>query len=186
MCSDRPACDNPGQPAAGDRVALHPVARIPLRRSRDEEEKPVAPPRTPPRGRPSPTARPGRRARTPEQTEKRRLRDRLREGPARFIGRNAWLRRRYARMILRSIEKRRRKDKPLPDNLVELERRLRGMPPAKREQMLEQVLEYQAEPNAVNNRAARRAAERPERMSGRGKGRRPGMPAGQRPRQRPR
>ncbi len=118
-------------------------------------------------------------------TKRKRLR-RLREAPARFIGRTPWLRRRYARRILRAIDRYQDKGRPLPENLSRLERQLRRVPKPKRQQLVEQMMEMGSEDDVSTNRALRRAAGRQERQKGqRGGGLRPGTPPGQ-PRQRPR
>lgn len=117
---------------------------------------------------------------------KRTLRRRLRDAPARFIAHTAWLRRRYARRILRTIDKFQDKGRPLPANLERLERQLRRIPKPKRQQVVEQMMEMGSEDDVSTNRALRRAAGRQERQKGqRGGGLRPGTIPGQ-PRQRPR
>ena len=117
---------------------------------------------------------------------KRKWLRRLRSAPARFIGRTAWLRRRYARRILKTIDKYQDKGRPLPENLVRLERQLRRVPKPKRQQLMEQMMEMGSEDDVSTNRALRRAAGRQERQKGqRGGGLRPGTLPGQ-PRQRPR
>lgn len=117
---------------------------------------------------------------------RRKLRRRLREAPARFIGRHQWLRRRYARRILRTIDKFQDKGRPLPENLSRLERQLRRVPKPKRQQLVEQMMEMGSEEDVSTNRALRRAAGRQERQKGqRGGGLRPGSLPGE-PRQRPR
>jgi hypothetical protein len=117
---------------------------------------------------------------------KRRRFRRLREAPARFIGRTPWLRRRYARRIVRMIDKYKKKGRPLPENLTRLERQLRRIPQPKRAQTVEQMMEMSAEPDQGTNRALRRAAGRQERQKGsRGGGLRPGTLPGQPQRQRP-
>jgi hypothetical protein len=117
---------------------------------------------------------------------RRKLLRRLRDAPARFIGRTPWLRRRYARRILRTIDKLQDKGRPLPDNLSRLERQLRRVPKPKRQQVVEQMMEMGSEDDVLTNRALRRAAGRQERQKGqRGGGLRPGTMPGQ-PRQRPR
>jgi hypothetical protein len=116
--------------------------------------------------------------------KRRRLR-KLRELPARFIGRTPWLRRRYARRIVKTIEKYRTKNRPLPDNLQRLERQLRRVPQPKRQQVVEQMMEAGSEQDLTVNRALRRAAGRQERQKGtKGGGLRPGLPP-QQQRQRP-
>ncbi|MGC8471201.1 MAG: hypothetical protein ACP5PM_02775 [Acidimicrobiales bacterium] len=118
-------------------------------------------------------------------TKRKRLR-KLRELPARFIGRTPWLRRRYARRILRTIDKFQDKGRPLPENLSRLERQLRRVPKPKRQRIVEQMMEMGSEEDIITNRALRRAAGRQERQKGqRGGGARPGTLPGQ-PRQRPR
>ena len=122
---------------------------------------------------------------TTTPTKRRRLR-KLRELPARFIGRTPWLRRRYARRILKTIDKFQDKGRQLPDNLSRLERQLRRVPKPKRQQIVEQMMEMGSEDDVSSNRALRRAAGRQERQKGqRGGGLRPGTLPGQ-PRQRPR
>src|SRR5579875_1174277 len=117
--------------------------------------------------------------------KRRRLR-KLRDLPARFIGRTPWLRRRYARRILKTIDKYQEKKRPLPENLSRLERQLRRVPKPKRQQLVEQMMEMGSEEDVTTNRALRRAAGRQERQKGqRGGGLRPGTVPGQ-PRQRPR
>ncbi len=117
---------------------------------------------------------------------RRKLWKKVRDAPARFIGRTPWLRRRYARRILRTIDKLQDKGRPLPDNLSRLERQLRRVPKPKRQQVVEQMMEMGSEDDVLTNRALRRAAGRQERQKGqRGGGLRPGTMPGQ-PRQRPR
>ena len=113
-------------------------------------------------------------------TEKPKPRRRLRELPARVIGRTPWLRRRYARRLLKTIEKSRKKHRPLPENLEQIERQLRRVAPPKRAEILEQMLEYGASSDANLSRELRRASNRQERRSGKGGGTRPGLPPGQR------
>jgi len=116
---------------------------------------------------------------------KKRFR-KIREFPARLIGRTPWLRRRYARRIVRTIDKYREKGRPLPESLTRLERQLRRVPGPKREELVEQMMEMGSEQDLTTNRALRRAAGRQERQKGqRGGGLRPGTLPGQ-PRQRPR
>lgn len=113
-------------------------------------------------------------------------RRRIRDVPARFIARTPWLRRRYARRIVRTIDKFQQKNRPLPENLKSLERQLRRVPKPKREQVVEQMMEMGGNDDVTTNRALRRAAGRQERHKGqRGGGLRPGTLPGQ-PRQRPR
>lgn len=114
-------------------------------------------------------------------------RRRLRDLPARFIARTPWLRRRYARRIVRTIDRFQRKGRPLPENLSRIERQLRRIPGPKRAQAIEQMMELSSEQQqATPSRAMRRAAGRQERQKGsKGGGLRPGTLPGQ-PRQRTR
>ena len=117
--------------------------------------------------------------------QKRRRLRKVRELPARFIARTPWLRRRYARRIVRTIDKFKDKGRPLPENLQRLERQLRRVPPPKRQQLVEQMMEMSSDEDLSSNRALRRAAGRQERQKGqRGGGLRPGTLPGQ-PRSRP-
>lgn len=115
--------------------------------------------------------------------KRRRLR-KLREAPSRFISRTPWLRRRYARRMVRTIDKYKDKKRPLPENLARLERQLRRVPPPKRAEMVEQMMEMSSQPTAgVSNRALRRASGRQDRQKGsKGGGLRPGTLPGQRQR----
>lgn len=115
-----------------------------------------------------------------EAKEKKPKRRRLREMPARVIARTPWLRRRYARRLLRSIRKSREKGRKLPENLVRIERQIRHLPPARQQQLLEQMMEYGTTDTSEMSREMRRAAERQERQRGSGKGVRPGVGPGQR------
>ncbi|MGH9083336.1 MAG: hypothetical protein ACRDY3_12900 [Acidimicrobiales bacterium] len=110
---------------------------------------------------------------------------RLRNFPARLIGRIGWLRRRYVRRVLRTIDRSREKHKPLPESLVRIDRLLRRVPKHKRAETLEQMLEAGSTPEPDLNRSLRRAAGRQERQSGKkGAGLRPGIGPGQRAEQR--
>ena len=99
----------------------------------------------------------------------------------RVIGRTPWLRRRYARFLLRSVKKQRAKGRQLPENLLRMERHVRGLPPQKQAEMVEQLLETGAtwRPEDLG-RAMRRAGAKQERRSGKGRGVRPGLAPGQR------
>jgi hypothetical protein len=120
-------------------------------------------------------------------TPKRKPRAKLRDIPARFIARTPWLRRRYAKRLIRTIDRYKEKGRPLPDSLARLERQLRRIPAPKRAQTVEQMMELGAEQDdATPSRAVRRAAGRQERQKGtKGGGLRPGTLPGQ-PRQRAR
>ena len=105
----------------------------------------------------------------------------VRELPGRVIGRIPWLRRRYARFLLRSIKKQRAKGRALPEGLTRVERQVKGLPPHKQAELLEKLLETGAtwQPETAG-RAMRRASTKQERRSGRGPGTRPGLLPGQR------
>lgn len=122
-----------------------------------------------------------------ETAPKRRRLRKLREAPSRFISRTPWLRRRYARRMVRTIDRYKDKRRPLPENLSRLERQLRRVPPPKRVEMVEKMMEMSTEQaDAVSNRALRRASGRQERQKGsKGGGLRPGTLPGQRQRQGP-
>lgn len=110
---------------------------------------------------------------------------RIRNFPGRLIARTPWLRRRYVRRVLRTIDRSREKNRTLPDSLVRIDRMLRRVPKAKRAEALEQMLEAGSTPETELNRALRRAAGRQERQSGKkGAGLRPGLGPGQRVEQR--
>lgn len=120
------------------------------------------------------------------QPAKRSILARIRDVPARFIGRTPWLRRWYSGRIVRTIDKYKAKGRPLPDNLVRLEHQLRRVPKPKRQKVVEEMMEVGSQQDVTTNRALRRAAGRQERQKGqRGGGLRPGTAPGQ-PRQRPR
>ena len=118
---------------------------------------------------------------------KRRRLSKLREAPSRFISRTPWLRRRYARRMVKTIDRYREKHRPLPENLSRLERQLRRVPPPKRVEMVEKMMEMSSQPEAtVSNRELRRASGRQERQKGsKGGGLRPGTLPGQRQKQGP-
>lgn len=100
--------------------------------------------------------------------------------PARVIARTPWLRRRYARRLVRSIKKSREKGRKLPENLLRIERQIRHLPPARQEQLLEQMMEYGTTDTAEMSREMRRAVGRQDRRRASGKGVRPGVAPGQR------
>lgn len=110
---------------------------------------------------------------------------RIRRFPGRLVGRTPWLRRRYVRRVLRSIDRSRKKNRPLPDSLVRIDRMLRRVPKPKRAQVLEEMLEAGSAPEPELNRALRRSAARQDRQSGKSRaGSRPGVGPGQRVEQR--
>ncbi|HVX20634.1 MAG TPA: hypothetical protein VHB02_04740 [Acidimicrobiales bacterium] len=117
--------------------------------------------------------------------KRRRLR-KLREAPARFVARIPWLRRRQARRLVKTMERYREKNRPLPENLSRLEKQLRRLPKNKRAEAVEQMMEMSVQPDQSTNRALRRASGRQERQKGtKGGGLRPGTLPGQRQRQGP-
>lgn len=109
---------------------------------------------------------------------------RIRSFPGRLVGRTPWLRRRYVRRVLRSIDRAHDKNRQMPESLVRIDRMLRRVPKHKRAEALEQMLEAGSTPETELNREVRRAANRQERRSGKGGGLRPGMGPGQRIEQR--
>ncbi len=110
---------------------------------------------------------------------------RIRSFPARLVGRTPWLRRWYARRLLRTIDKSRTKSRPLPESLQRIDRTLRRVPKPKRAEVLEQMLEAGSTPEPELNRALRRAAGRQDRQSGKSRaGTRPGVGPSQRVEQR--
>ncbi len=115
---------------------------------------------------------------TAGRTSKRR---RIRDIPGDFIVRTPWLRRRYAKRLLKTFKKSREKGRRLSGNLALIERQLRPLPPAKQQQALEQILEMgSTSKQTAASREMRRATERSERQGTRGKGVRPGLAPGQR------
>jgi hypothetical protein len=111
----------------------------------------------------------------------KRKRRRLREIPGDFIARTPWMRRRYAKYLARSLRKSRKKGRKLPENLVEIERRIRHLSPTRQVETIEQLLEFgSATRSQPQSRVMRRALERQDRRSGSGKGVRPGLPGGAR------
>ncbi|MGI8750933.1 MAG: hypothetical protein ACR2MN_01180 [Acidimicrobiales bacterium] len=109
---------------------------------------------------------------------------RIRRSIARLTMRSSFLRGRYVRRVLKSIEKSKAKSRRLPPELHELSKQLSRVPKNKQAEALEEALK--AGPDAADQagRAMRRAAAAQQRQSGRGQGRyRPGMappPPGQR------
>jgi predicted alpha/beta-hydrolase family hydrolase len=98
----------------------------------------------------------------------------------RMIARVPWLRRRYARYVLRYIEKSRKKGRDLPPELAQLDRQLIRVPPSKRAELLETALVTGNDPSAASSRAMRRALARQSRQRSSGKGQRPGTVGGSR------
>lgn len=98
---------------------------------------------------------------------------------SRVMTRVPWVRRRYVRYILKSIEKSRKKGRTLPPELERLDKQLMKIPPSKRPEMLEQMLAMN-DPSAAASRQMRRAMERQNRQRSNGKGQRPGSLGGSR------
>lgn len=117
-----------------------------------------------------------------DPTAEKKPRRKIRELPARVIARTPWLRRRYARYLVRMMKKSRAKGRQLPVDLVRVERQIRSLPPAVQAQRLEEMLEFGAARDASSaSRELRRAVERQDRRSGKGQGGvRPGLAPGQR------
>jgi len=102
---------------------------------------------------------------------------RVRASIARVTMKSSFLRRRYVRRVLKSIEKAKAKGRRLPPELYELSKQLSRVPKAKQAEALEDAIK--AGPDAPDSagRAMRRAASAQQRQSGRGQGRhRPGTP----------
>jgi predicted alpha/beta-hydrolase family hydrolase len=98
----------------------------------------------------------------------------------RLVARIPWLRRRYARYILRYIDKSRKKGRDLPPELQQLDRQLMRVPSSKRAELIETALVTGADPSAGSSRAMRRAMARQSRQRPSGKGQRPGTLGGSR------
>ena len=95
------------------------------------------------------------------------------------------IRRLYARRLMKYMAKSKRKGRPIPGELAQLDEYLAKLPAKQRQAMLEATLSGELDTQA--SRTMRRAAERQTRRSGQGTGRqRPGMPPLPGPRPRPR
>lgn len=99
---------------------------------------------------------------------------RLRSLPSRIIARTPFLRRWYARFIVRNIAKQRKKGRRLPESMLRLERQVKHLPPAKKVETVEQLLEAGAASETASGRALRRAMDKQERRKGSGSGYRVG------------
>lgn len=87
-----------------------------------------------------------------------------------------FLRRLYARRLLAFIDKSKKKNRKLPEELRRLDQVIAKLPKPQRPKAVEEALSSGREQEM--SREVRRAAERQERLSGRrGGSRRPGMPA---------
>jgi hypothetical protein len=96
----------------------------------------------------------------------------IRAAISRTIGKVPFLRRFYVRRLLRYLEKAKRKGRPLPLQLQELDANLGRLKERDRAAALEEALQFQGQDWA--GRDLRRAAARQQRQRGSGKGRRPG------------
>lgn len=115
-----------------------------------------------------------------DPTVEKKPRRKIRQLPGRLIARTPWLRRRYARYLVRMMKKSRAKGRQLPVDLVRIERQIRSLPPAVQAQRIEEMLEFGSARDTAASREMRRAVERQERRSGKSGGVRPGLAPGQR------
>ncbi len=86
----------------------------------------------------------------------------------------AFIRRWYARRMIKFIDKSKTKHRQMPQHLIQVDNLLRRVPKPLRQKTLEEMLVPGNEEQY--GRQLRRAAERQQRASGRGTGRRPGLP----------
>lgn len=111
------------------------------------------------------------------EKKKREKRRPIRTGISKLLSRSSFLRRRYVRRLLKTIDKSKAKGKRLPSELFDLSQQLNRVPREKRAEALEQAIKAGPEAQDNASRAMRRAAAGQQRQSGRGQGRyRPGMP----------
>jgi hypothetical protein len=102
---------------------------------------------------------------------------RIRGAIGRLVMRSSFLRRRYVRRVLKSIDKAKAKGRRLPPELFELSQQLSRVPKNKQAEALEEAIKAGPDAAEEAGRAMRRAAAAQQRQSGRGQGRyRPGMP----------
>jgi hypothetical protein len=128
-------------------------------------------------------ARPAGKATTTEITKDKATKDkskdkkRIRGAIGRMVMRSSFLRRRYVRRVLKSIDKAKAKGRRLPPELFELSQQLSRVPKNKQAEALEEAIKAGPDAAEEAGRAMRRAAVAQQRQSGRGQGRyRPGMP----------
>ncbi|MDQ6840050.1 MAG: hypothetical protein M3137_17400 [Actinomycetota bacterium] len=139
----------------------------------DTDKKPTN--RRPPARRP-PAARTGDRAKVGDKAAKEKKR-RIRGSIGRLTMRSSFLRGRYVRRVLKSIDKAKVKGRRLPPELFELSQQLSRVPKNKQAEALEDAIKAGPDASEEAGRAMRRAASAQQRQSGRGQGRyRPGMP----------
>lgn len=119
-----------------------------------------------------------------EDKSKKDKKRRIRGAIGRLTMRSSFLRRRYVRRVLKSIDKAKAKGRRLPPELFELSQQLSRVPKNKQAEALEEAIKAGPDAAEEAGRAMRRAAAAQQRQSGRGQGRyRPGMgppPPGQR------
>lgn len=90
----------------------------------------------------------------------------------RAVVRVPFLRRIYIKRMLAFLEKSRRKKRPLPTDLHELDLMIRRLPESQRAEALEQAMQSGASGDDGTSRQLRRAATRQQRQSGKGGARR--------------
>ncbi|MDQ6784524.1 MAG: hypothetical protein M3063_14005 [Actinomycetota bacterium] len=102
---------------------------------------------------------------------------RIRGSIGRLTMKSAFLRGRYIRRVLKSIDKAKAKGRRLPPELHELSKQLSRVPKNKQAEALDEAIKAGPDASDHAGRAMRRAAVAQQRQSGRGQGRyRPGMP----------
>lgn len=112
-----------------------------------------------------------------DKKAKKEKKRRIRGSIGRMTMRSSFLRGRYVRRVLKSIDKSKAKGRRLPPELHELSKQLSRIPKHKQAEALEDALKAGPEAADTAGRAMRRAAMAQQRQSGRGQGRyRPGMP----------
>jgi len=111
---------------------------------------------------------------TAQADVKRSVRERISQRTLKI----GFMRRRYAKRMLKYMDKSKEKGRRLPPELFELQRFLSKVPKDQRAAKLEEVIAAQRSEEALGNRDLRRASVNQSRQSGRGGNRyRPGMPA---------
>jgi hypothetical protein len=124
-----------------------------------------------------PTKAPARPTTAKKDTGKKEKKRRVRGAIGRLTMRSSFLRRRYVRRVLKSIDKAKAKGRRLPPELFELSQQLSRVPKNKQAEALEEAIKAGPDAAEEAGRAMRRAAAAQQRQSGRGQGRyRPGMP----------
>ena len=124
-----------------------------------------------------PTKAPARPAPAKKGKDEKEKKRRIRSAIGRLTMRSSFLRRRYVRRVLKSIDKAKEKGRRLPPELFELSQQLSRVPKNKQAEALEEAIKAGPDASEEAGRAMRRAAAAQQRQSGRGQGRyRPGMP----------